>query len=160
MKKIQEIAKISDVLEIVIARPGLRAVFFDIDNTLTASHSQEIDPEVAQLLTNLSHRNLQMALISNNSRQRAAVFARQLGLPYYYKARKPLPFALRRAARERGLLPHECLFVGDQIITDILAALLARMEGVLVYPYNRASDSPWQNFFSRRIERHLFRRKI
>jgi len=160
LRKIIEIEKITQVMALVDERPWLQAVFFDIDNTLTASHSQEVDQDVKDLLAALEERQIKLALISNNSRDRVEKFAQILGIPFYWLARKPLPFALHRAARELGVRPDQCIFVGDQIITDIFAAYLARIEAVLVYPYSRASDSKWQNIFSRRIERHLFKRKI
>jgi hypothetical protein len=160
LRKIIEIDKITQVMDLVAERPELQAVFFDIDNTLTASHSQEVAQDVVDLLAALCNRRIKMALISNNSKERVEKFAQSVGIPFYWLARKPLPFALHRAARDLGVTPSRCIFVGDQIITDIFAASLAGMEAVLVYPYSRASDSKWQNIFSRRIERHFFRRKI
>ncbi len=160
MKRIIEIQHIKEVIPLLEARPHIKAVFFDIDNTLTASHSQEVAAEVHEVLAKLRQRELKMALVSNNTRERVEKFAAIIGLPAYFLARKPLPFALRRAVADLGLQPQQCMFIGDQIITDIFAALLAGVEAVLVYPYSRSSDGPWQNFFSRRIERHIFRRKI
>ena len=36
--------------------------------------------------------------------------------------------------KERGVLPQNCLAIGDQILTDVLAAHLAGCKAVLVEP--------------------------
>ncbi|MCS7240619.1 MAG: HAD hydrolase-like protein, partial [Candidatus Bipolaricaulota bacterium] len=58
----------------------------------------------------------------------------ELGIPLFERARKPLPFAFRRALRRLGAKPVEAAVIGDQLLTDVLGGKLAGIYTVLVPP--------------------------
>ena len=141
--------------------PPVRAVLFDRDGTLVHDVPYNGDPELVkpvdgarELLDTMRSRGLRIGLITNQSgvargllsrEQVAAVNARVQELlgPFdtvqvsfdgpddVSRTRKPEPGMVLDAARELGVLPAECLVVGD-IGADVEAALSAGARAVLV----------------------------
>jgi len=81
--------------------------------------------------------------------------AAALGFPVVAKAAKPLPFGIRRAMRDIGVPPSQCVLVGDQIFTDILGGSLAGVMTILAEPIT-ASDMAHTKVL-RRLERRIMR---
>jgi HAD superfamily phosphatase (TIGR01668 family) len=89
-------------------------------------------------LASVAARGFAVRFVSNNWHADLGERARDLGFPVVGKAKKPLPFAFRRIARELGLDIGACAVVGDQIFTDILGGGLAGAVTVLVDPLTHA----------------------
>lgn len=139
-----------------ISRLGYKALLFDVDNTITTWNSPEIAPEVVQWFSVLAEGSLRGCIISNNSAERLAPLAERLGLEFVAKARKPLPFAYRRAAKKLGADLSQTLMIGDQLLTDILGANLAGIDSVLLKPISLDKEFRW-TYVNRRIERLIIR---
>ncbi len=116
-----------------LAEAGVRGILFDIDNTLVP-HGNEATPEAVELFERIRAAGLKTCLISNNHRPRVEPFADAVGSPYLFDAHKPSPAGYRRACEIMGVKISECVFVGDQIFTDIWGANLAGMHSILVQP--------------------------
>ena len=128
----------------------------DVDNTLTLHGSQELPDPIAEWLETMRSKGLELFIISNNSRNRVAPFAGQLGLDYVYYAAKPLTIGLRRACRKFGLEKHEIMLVGDQIFTDLLAAHWFGCRSALVEPMQQEDGSLMR--LKRVLERPILKR--
>ena len=63
-----------------------------------------------------------------------ALFNSVLGIPAYFKAKKPWRRNLLRAMADMGVSPEQTVLMGDQIFTDILGANLCGMRSVLLDP--------------------------
>ena len=113
---------------------GIRAVFSDLDNTLIAWNNPDGTPELRQWMTSLKAAGIPLIVISNNSKQRVARATASLKLPFISRALKPLSFGITRARRKLGLKPHEVVMVGDQLMTDVIAANRAGVYSILVQP--------------------------
>jgi HAD superfamily hydrolase (TIGR01662 family) len=141
--------------------PRVRAVLFDRDGTLVHDVPYNGDPalvaptpEAAQSVARLRDKGIRVGVVSNQSgiarglvtpEQVAAVNARVDALigPFdtwqlcphapdqNCSCRKPRPELVRRAARDLGVDPRECVVVGD-IGSDLRAAWAAGARGVLV----------------------------
>lgn len=137
------------------AETGFRAVLFDIDNTLVP-HDAPATEKTAELFRKIQAAGLQTCVLSNNDEPRVKSFADRVGSPYVFHAGKPKKTGYERAAE----LLHEelthCLFVGDQLLTDILGANRAKMENILVKPVDPESDLP-RIRFKRKIEKIIMR---
>lgn len=110
---------------------GMRAVLFDIDNTLV-HHGADATPEIEALFPRIHAAGLKTLLLSNNDAPRCERFIRNIDTPYLCDADKPSPKGYRKAAEMLGVTPGECVVIGDQIFTDILGANRSGMASILV----------------------------
>jgi hypothetical protein len=120
-------------------RKGYRAVIFDIDNTLVP-HGAPADERSKKLCRNLKDIGFQICLLSNNRENRVKPFAEALGAAYICSAKKPAKKGYIKAAELLGVSKDEILFVGDQIITDIIGANRVGYYSILVAPINRKEE--------------------
>lgn len=117
-----------------LLRRGVRLVFLDVDNTLMPYGTDKATPELCGWVEKMKNAGLELFILSNNKGKRPEIFARQLGLEFVGRARKPKTEKLLSVCEEKGLRAQECALVGDQIYTDILCARRAGAVGVLVRP--------------------------
>ncbi|MBR2633988.1 MAG: YqeG family HAD IIIA-type phosphatase [Clostridia bacterium] len=122
-------------------KKGIAAVVFDIDNTLVSYETPLPTERVAALLRELSEAGLSLALVSNNSPQRVALFNESLGCLALPDAKKPLKRALAPVLEHFSLSPREVLVVGDQLLTDVLAAKRWGMTAVAVSPIKKKENA-------------------
>ena len=139
------------------AEAGVRAVVFDIDNTLAPYEVPEPDEKLAAFLHSFSEAGIRVALVSNNKPERVERFNRALGLFAQADAHKPNKGALSSVlAYFAPLSGREILFVGDQLFTDVLTARKNGVRAVTVPPIQ-----PRENFFfrcKRALEKPFVRR--
>lgn len=146
--------RITDVTVEDLRRLGTACVLLDVDNTLTTHDAPDLTDEVKAWLASMQAEGFRLIIVSNNSAERVAPFAEQIGLPFYAHARKPLPFGFGAAARQMGSDYKHCVVIGDQIFTDMLGANLAGMPCILLEPIQMETK---QKFiaFKRKIERPM-----
>lgn len=131
---------------------GIKAVLLDVDNTLTAHNSQELDAAISSWLLQVQQAGLIPVIVSNGNNDRVRPFAEKLGLPYTPSAAKPLPFGFLRAAKQVGVSKSQCMVIGDQIFTDVLGANLAGMPIIQVVPLALDTENKFIQF-KRKLEK-------
>ena len=119
---------------------GVRAVAFDIDNTLVSYETPLPTPEVKQLLQGLADKGVMVALVSNNSPERVETFNREMGYFSVPDSHKPLKRALAPVLSRFDVKPKELLLVGDQLLTDVLAARLWGCYAAVVAPIKKKEN--------------------
>ena len=135
---------------------GIKAVIFDIDNTLV-THDTPIPPqELMEYFAQLDRWGIKYAIASNNKRSRVELFCRNLGVPYYDRAAKPLKICLKRLLKKFGVDEKSVCLVGDQLFTDIFGA--NRMGFVSVLVTAVGEDETGFVSFKRVFERMLMKR--
>ncbi len=128
---------VSSILEIqpaLLKELGLKAILFDLDNTIVRRDAERFSPAVAKWLTELREWDFKLAIVSNNSRKRVDTIAGLMDLPSVPRAVKPWVAPFRRAMKLTGTSPRETALVGDQIFTDILGGNLSGLYTILVVP--------------------------
>lgn len=111
---------------------GIKALIFDIDNTLVR-HTEEKPPQnVLDYFALLREWNIRYSIVSNNNPERVGGFCKDLGVPYYASALKPRKKYIKRAMRDMGAKRSETALVGDQLFTDMLGGNLFGIFTVLV----------------------------
>ena len=111
---------------------GIKALIFDIDNTLVA-HTEPTPPEnVLSYFNLLKEWGIRYSIVSNNSHERVESFCKELGIPFYGKALKPRKKYIKRAMRDMGAKKKETALIGDQLFTDMLGGNLFGICTVLV----------------------------
>lgn len=133
---------------------GKKALFMDLDNTLCLWNGMQVEKETLSFLAKAKEEGFYLCIVSNNHARRIAPVAEKLGIPYLEKAKKPLPFRLKKAARDAGFAPCACVFVGDQLMTDMPAGNLCRMHTVLTVPIDTTHEY-WWTAVNRKMEKIL-----
>ncbi len=131
---------------------GARVLLLDADNTLAPWRGAVPDPAAARWVESAKAAGFRLCIASNSDAERLRPLEEALGIPAFPRAGKPLPSGLRRIAREMGASPDACALIGDQLLTDVLAARLAGMRAVLLEPLD-----PSREFTGTRVNRVLER---
>ncbi|MBQ5840742.1 MAG: YqeG family HAD IIIA-type phosphatase [Clostridia bacterium] len=149
--------RVTDITVADLHRLGVEGILLDVDNTLTTHDAPDLTDEIKGWLVTMQEAGFRLLIVSNNTAQRVAPFAQSIGLPYYAKAKKPLPGGFWAAGKQLGLAPCRCAVVGDQLFTDMLGANLAGIPSVLLEPISLDGETSFIRF-KRRVERLLLSR--
>lgn len=132
---------------------GIKGIITDLDNTLVEWDRPNATPRLVNWLEEMKRHDMKITIVSNNNHDRVRAFSEPLDIPFIHKARKPLGFGFRRAAREMGLSREETVIVGDQLLTDVLGGNRAGFYTILVVPV--AQSDGFFTRFNRLIERKI-----
>lgn len=130
---------------------GKQFALIDLDNTLLAWGSEELEQEIVEWVSGALKAGLKICLLSNTRSYRVAYYALQLGVPYVGVALKPSREAARGAMRLLKARAEETVIIGDQIFTDILLGKRLGLYTILVKPL-AMKEQFWMGLV-RRLER-------
>lgn len=114
------VKSIFDISPKWLKRNGYMKMVVDIDNTLLPRDKNLVGPRTMTWLRQMRQLGINVALISNNGGDRIKAITRQTGLGTISNAAKPLPMAYKQIVKAMG--GGKILFVGDQLMTDVLGA--------------------------------------
>ena len=149
-------SSVSAITPAFLKEKGVDALVLDVDDTLTANGSQQLDAEVEQWLGRMRAAGVKLMIVSNNTKSRVSPFAARLGLPFVSMACKPLTFGLAAARRRFGVKRRQMAIVGDQLFTDRLAASFFGIRALVVSP--RGGPARKDIRFKRVLEQPFLRR--
>lgn len=112
---------------------GVRAALFDLENTLIPSGGPFND-EGREIVARARAAGLHVGVVSNASASWVGAELTNEGIPFVAPAGKPGRDAFERGCALLGVAPHETVFVGDQMITDVLGSQRAGLRAILVPP--------------------------
>lgn len=130
---------------------GYTTVFLDRDNTLVSREETEAQQEVNEWILQLKAHGLQVMLVSNSFSDKIEKEALALGVDYIDRALKPLPCGMYTAMKRLDVDAGECVMVGDQIFTDVVAANIAGVSSILVEPLTEVDL--WHTVQLRKVEK-------
>lgn len=139
-----------------LAEIGVKGIILDIDNTLEPYENALPGEHVLRWLDSLRVLGISAAIVSNNGRARVELFNKEIGLPAYYKAKKPFKKNLIRAMADMNTTPETTILMGDQIFTDVWAAHNAGIRAILVPPIKDKRDIFTR--FKRLLERPIIKK--
>lgn len=96
---------------------GKRLILTDLDNTLVGYDVLLPTNEIIAFKEKCDQIGLKLMIISNNNKKRVQLFSEKLGVPYSYKAMKPLKRGFRKMTS--GYTKDQIVIIGDQLLTDI-----------------------------------------
>ncbi|AEF95028.1 HAD superfamily (subfamily IIIA) phosphatase, TIGR01668 [Desulfotomaculum nigrificans CO-1-SRB] len=137
IKKLYPNAYVSSLYEINLAelkKRGIKAILFDIDNTIIPWDRDHLDPQVEAWFRNLVNQGFKVCFVSNNNQNRVAALTSFLHVPGVSKAGKPRRRGLRQALNILNAKIEETALVGDQVFTDVLAGNRLGLYTILVTP--------------------------
>ena len=118
-------------------KENARYLIVDLDNTLDPADVKHPSSRAKSLLNELTSLGLSVHVLSNNTEKRCSEYCEGLPVRYLASAFKYSAFFIRRYLKKEHIEVKDCLFVGDQIFTDILGANLCGMPSVLLDPIAR-----------------------
>ena len=113
---------------------GIKALVFDIDNTVAPFDMEEAEEEIIELFSFLKDRGYKLCLLSNNNQKRVEKFNEKLQAVAVYRAGKPSTKKLKEALWCMGVSPQKAALIGDQVFTDVYCAHRAGVLSVLTRP--------------------------
>ena len=135
----------------LLSELGVRALISDIDNTLAPYEELDASDEVVGWIGALKEAGVSVTLVSNNRRDRVERYNRRLLCNAYGNVKKPSVKYLVAAMEDMESTPEDTIFLGDQLLTDALAAHRAGMRAVIVPPIKDKRSLFFR--FKRSIER-------
>lgn len=113
-------------------RDGIRILFVDIDNTVSAFTDIACSGAAAAFLNACRRTGIEPVLFTNNTKAHArkVMAGRPEGALLTF-CLKPMPFSILRMLTLRHLKPSQAAVLGDQLFTDMLAGKLAGTRTIL-----------------------------
>ena len=119
---------------------GVKGIVLDVDNTLEPYENPIPGDHVVAWLQSLRDNGISAAIVSNNGGDRINLFNKDLGLPAYYKAKKPFKKNVLNAMADMGTDKSNTILMGDQVFTDVWAAHNTGLRAILVPPIKDKTD--------------------
>lgn len=117
-----------------LIKQNIKVLLFDLDNTIGKLDEGKANNEVQKLFKRLS-KEFKIAIVSNNSsKKRVGNFAQSLNVDYFYFSKKPSTISIKKAMKRYDVKACDIAMIGDQLITDILAANRIKCFSILVDP--------------------------
>ena len=109
---------------------GFKAVFLDIDNTITLPDVGNLTKEAEQFIDNLKRNDFEVVILSNNTARRVKDFVGNYDVKWTALSFKPVPLMYWFNCMRIGVRPSKTIVLGDQLLTDILGANLSGCYGI------------------------------
>ena len=135
---------------------GVKGIILDVDNTLEPYENPTPTKPVVEWLESLKAAGISAAIVSNNNEERITLFNEELGLPAYFKAKKPFKKNVLNAMRDIGTDKSNSVLMGDQVFTDVWAAHNTGIPAILLPPIKDKTDAFTK--FKRLLEKPFLRK--
>ena len=132
---------------------GVKVLFIDLDNTLDSYKAFTPKENAIAYIKRLQEHGITPVVVSNNKGKRVSSYAEGLHIDYVWGAMKPFPKKLRQEMEKRGLKEEEVMLVGDQMMTDVLAAHNAHIRVVLTEKI--VNEDQWTTHINRIFDRPI-----
>ncbi len=130
---------------------GIRGLICDIDNTLATYDDITMPEETERWAERMAAAGIGLAFVSNNTAERVREFIGGRDICGFPDAHKPSTRYLREAAEAIGCADGGAAVLGDQLLTDCLAAHRAGLPAVIVPPIKDRTGAFFR--FKRYLER-------
>lgn len=150
----KRLSSIDDVDFEEIAASGARAVLFDLENTIIPPGGP-FDDDGRRIIARAKDAGLAVGVVSNASAGWVQPAVAAEGLVCIAPAGKPAPTAFLDACKQLDVRPDEAVYVGDQVITDVLGSQRAGLRAILVQPKytNEFRSAKFQRLIARVVMR-------
>lgn len=147
---------------------GIKALFFDIDNTLIQYSDHVSNDKLDAWIEKVLDDGFGVGFLSNGKDERIYSFAEKVTVhggkltehPNFKitgSARKPLSVGYKKLAAKFNLNKDSVAMVGDQLFTDILGGNIFGCYTILVDPINK-DDDHWFVSFKRHFEKPFLKK--
>lgn len=131
---------------------GIKGVILDLDNTIVSEDDRYFSPGAEAWIKQAKLQELKFFILSNGKRRyRVKYWSHRLDIPAINPARKPFPFAFRKALTHMQLKPKQVVVIGDSRHTDMLGAWLVGCPSIQVatlpHPFRW-----WEKLLGKRVQ--------
>jgi len=144
---------IYDIEPSFFRKNGVKVLFIDLDNTLDSFKAFHPKQRTIDYLKSIKEEGIEPVIVSNNKGKRVSSFANDCNVKYVSSARKPFGTRIREQMTRYGLKENEVMLVGDQMMTDVLAAKNAGIRVVLTEKI--VKEDQWTTHINRLIDRPI-----
>ena len=139
---------------------NIRALIFDLDNTLAPYDIPRPTAKVTALMKRLQRMGFRICLLTNNTEKRVKTYNENLNLIAIHGALKPLTPGIGRALRELGTDHTQTAIIGDQLFSDIWAGRNARITTIMVKPVSKKDiiTVRWKRYPERLFMKSYFKK--
>jgi uncharacterized protein len=130
---------------------NINCVLTDLDNTLVPWNSKNGSRALHDWLAENKKFGIKVIVVSNNSHKRIQKAVQDYELPFVPRAMKPLTIGIRQALKQFHLKKRNTVMIGDQLMTDVVAANSCGVRSILVKPLVR--DDAWNTTINRYFEK-------
>ena len=134
-------------------RNGVKMLFMDLDNTLDSYRARIPQQMTIDYVNKLKENGIIPVIISNNKAKRVCGYAEKLGIEFLSSARKPFSRKIKNEISRRGYVNEDVMLVGDQMMTDVLAAKGAGIRVVLTEKL--VKEDQWTTHINRIFDRPI-----
>ena len=134
---------------------GVKTLFIDLDNTLDSYKAKVPQEKTINYVNSIRDAGITPVIISNNRAERVGGYASALGVECLASARKPFSKRIKKELAKRNLKNDEVMLVGDQMMTDVLAARGAGIRVVLTEKV--VKEVQWTTHVNRVFDRPIRR---
>lgn len=124
-------SSIYDIDASFFKRHGVETLFVDLDNTLDSYKALFPSKRAIDYVNYLKRQGIEPIVISNNSKDRVGEYASKLKVRFLSRAFKPFSGRLLKFIADNDIDITKTMLIGDQIMTDLLAAKRANIRIVL-----------------------------
>lgn len=134
-------------------RNNVKVLFMDLDNTLDSYKARVPKERTLELVKRIKEAGINPVIISNNKAKRVSGYANLLGVEFLSSAHKPFSRRIKKEIARRGLTNEDVMLVGDQMMTDVLAAHGAKIKVVLTEKV--VKEDQWTTHINRIFDRPI-----
>lgn len=125
--------KVASIELELLSRNGIQGIILDLDNTIVSEDDRYLSPGAEAWIQSAKLEGFKFFLVSNGKRRhRAKNWSARLNIPTISPARKPFPFAFRKAFAQMQLQPNQVVVIGDSLHTDIIGAWIVGCPSIQV----------------------------
>ncbi|BBE30828.1 hypothetical protein OSSY52_09690 [Tepiditoga spiralis] len=140
-----------------------KLIIFDFDNTLVPWHTSTLSKEVTELFKKIQNLDMNILIASNGGAYRFDEIKKELkklNISVMNMSLKPLNFKLLNKIKEYDYKSNECVLIGDQLYTDIIAGNSCGIYTIKVDPLSK-TEGKWTKFVRRfeKISIKMMRKK-
>lgn len=140
---------------------GIKHIVFDLDNTLCTNLHRVANDEQIKFLTNVS-KHFDVIICSNNTKARVEEYINSLPITIsgYSWCKKPLKYKISKILKKHNFDKKSTLFVGDQLITDIIISNRMKSKICFVKPLHQKElgltkfNRNFENFIMKKINKY------
>ena len=140
-----------------IQNKGYLYLFVDLDNTLASPYVYDPDINTINHINKLKNMGFIIIVISNNHEDRVKRFTKNLNINYLFEYKKSNKDKINKYIIDNNIDKSKCLFIGDQVMTDVNVANKIGVDSCLLNPLTR-QDEPI-TFFPRLLDK-FYKKKI
>ena len=132
---------------------NVKLLLIDLDNTLDSYRCYEPTERAISKIKEIKETGVIPVIVSNNREKRVKGYADKAGVECIYSAHKPFSKRIKRFIAKEGFKAEEVMLVGDQLMTDVLAARGARIRVLLTEKI--VKEDQFTTHFNRLLDRPI-----